>query len=61
MKNVFYIYYRNIYKTYTFCMGTSGFLIPKNMGIYIKIVTSFARGQVMAKYVISMAAILNVP
>ena len=62
MKNVFYIYYRNIYKTYTFCMGTIGFLIPKNMGIDIKICdSSFARGQVMAKYVISMAAILNVP
>ena len=36
-------------------MGTIGFLIPKNMGIDIKIVS-----QVMAKYVISMAAILNV-
>ena len=41
-------------------MGTIGFLIPKNMGIDIKIVT-LARVQVMAKYVISMAAILNVP
>ena len=39
MKNVFYIYYRDIYKTYTFCMGTIGFHIPKNMGIDIKIVT----------------------
>ena len=39
MKNVFYIQYRNIYKTYTFCMGTLGFLIPENMGIDIKIVT----------------------
>ena len=41
-------------------MGTIGFIIPKNMGIYIKIVTLYARAQVMAKYVISMAAILNV-
>ena len=40
-------------------MGTIGFLIPKNMGIDIKIVT-LARAKVMAKYVISMAAILNV-
>ena len=24
---------------YTFCMGTTGFFIPKNMGIDIKIVT----------------------
>ena len=39
MKNVFYIQYRNIYKTYTFCMGTIGFLIPENMGIDSKIVT----------------------
>ena len=39
-------------------MGTIGFLVPKNMGIDIKIVT--ARAQVIAKYVISMAAILNV-
>ena len=39
MKNVFYIQYLNIYKTYTFCMGTIGFLIPKNIGIDIKIVT----------------------
>ena len=39
MKNVFYIYYLNIYKTYTFCLGSIGFLIPKNMGIDIKIVT----------------------
>ena len=36
-------------------MGTIGFLVPKNMGIDIKIVT-----LVIAKYVISMAAILNV-
>ena len=41
-------------------MGTIGFLVPKNMGIDIKIVTSYARAQVIAKYVISMAAILNV-
>ena len=40
-------------------MGTIGFLIPKNMGIDIKIVTQAL--LVMAKYVISMAAILNVP
>ena len=42
-------------------MGTIGLLIPKNMGIDIKIVTIYARTQVMAKYVISMVAILNVP
>ena len=41
-------------------MGTIGLLIPKNMGIHQNRESSFARGQVMAKYVISMAAILNV-
>ena len=41
-------------------MGTMEFLIPKNMGIEIKIVTLAIRAQVIAKYVISMAAILNV-
>ena len=39
MKNVFYLWFRNIYRTYTLCMGAIGFLIHKNMGIDIKIVT----------------------
>ena len=58
-----FIFNINIYMTYTFCMGTIGFLISKNIGIDIKIVTLAidSRTQVMTKYVISKAAILNVP
>ena len=42
-------------------MGTIGFLVPKNMGIDTQNRdSSYARTQVIAKYVISMAAILNV-
>ena len=52
------------YQQDTFCMGTIGFLIPKNIGIDIKIVTLARsmlepRAQVMANYVISMAASLE--
>ena len=41
-------------------MGTIGFLVPKNMGIHQNRDSSYAWAQVIAKYVISMAAILNV-
>ena len=40
-------------------MGTIGLLIPKDIGIDIKIV-NLARTDVSAKFLISMAAILNV-
>ena len=38
-KNVFYRLFQNTYETSTFFMGTIGLLIPKTMGIDIKIVT----------------------
>ena len=41
-------------------MGTIGLLIPKTMGIDIKIVTRYTGAQVITKNVITVAAILNV-
>ena len=43
-----------------FFMDTIGFLVPKNMGIHQNRDSSYAWAQAIAKYVISMAAILNV-
>ena len=47
---------------YTFCMGTIGFFIPKNMGIDIKIVTlPMLEPKLWPNYyVIAMSAILHV-
>ena len=62
MKNVFYIQYRNIYKTQTFCMSTH-YWIPRTQKHGYRHQnrdSSYARAQVIAKYVISMSAILNV-
>ena len=43
-------------------MGIIGFLIPKNIDIDIKIVNlAMLEFKLWPKYVISMAAILNVP
>ena len=56
---MFYLYYRNIYKTYTY----GHYWIPhtqKHGYRHQNSDSSYARAKVMAKYVISMAAMFNV-